>query len=89
MGKGNSSNFKIGQDRGFSVPGAFKLVYLQLFELSLSQKIFNFFTFILGGQFLLPQRATNGKKEFIQLKNWIRQRVFSALGSQTGQFADF
>ena len=35
----------------------------------LLQRIFNIFTFILGGQFLLPQRANNGKGGFIQLQN--------------------
>ena len=32
-----------------------------------SENFPNFFTFILGGQFLLPLRANNGKREFIQL----------------------
>ena len=58
---------KVEWDRGFSVPGAFKLDYLQPFEPILSQKISNFSTFILGGQFLLPQRANNGKWDFTQL----------------------
>ena len=31
MGKGNSPNFKIGWDRGFSVPWAFKLYHLHPF----------------------------------------------------------
>ena len=84
---GNSSNFKIGWDRGFSVPGAFKQDHLQPFKPILSQKIFNFFTFILGGQFLLPQRANMEKREFSQLQNWMRQRGFSAWGIQTGPFA--
>ena len=53
----------------------------------LFQKIFNFFSFILGGQFLLPQMANNGKGRFIQLQNWMRQGVFSAWGIQTGPFA--
>ena len=37
------------------MPGAFKLDHLQPFEPILFQKISNFFIFILGGQFLLPQ----------------------------------
>ena len=69
------------------MPGSFKLDHLQPFEPILSQMIFNFFTFILGGQFLLPQRANNGKREFIQLQNWMRQRGFSAWGIQPGPFA--
>ena len=36
------------------VPGAFKRDHLQPFEPILFQKIVNFFSFILGGQFLLP-----------------------------------
>ena len=37
------------------MPGTFKLDHLQPLEPILSQNIMNFFTFILGGQFLLPQ----------------------------------
>ena len=43
------------------MPGAFKLDHLQPIEPLLFQKIFNFFTFLLGGQFLLPQRANSVK----------------------------
>ena len=46
-----------------------------------------FFTFILGGQFLLPQRANNGKGEFSQPQNWMRQGGLGSLGIQTGPFA--
>ena len=81
VGKGDSSNYKIGWERGLSVLRSFKLGHLQPI---LFWKIFNFFTFILGGQFLLPQRDNNGKREFIQLQNWMSQRVFSARGIQTG-----
>ena len=67
--------------------GAFKLDHVQPFEPILSQNIFNFFTLMLGGQFLLPQRANNGKGEFIQPQNWMRQRGFSPWGIQTGTVA--
>ena len=126
--------------------GAFKLDHLQPIKLILFPNFSIFFTFILGGQFLLPQRANNGKREihptpklnetegfqclwhsnwticsplshfcshifstftlsywgaisyyprrpimgkreFFQLQNWMRQRVFSAWGIQTGPFA--
>ena len=87
MEKRDSSNFKIEWDKGFSVPGAFKLDHLQPIEPILLQKISNFFIFILGSQFLLPQRANNGKWEFIQPQNWMRQRVSSAWGIQTRPFA--
>ena len=87
MRKGNSSNFQYGPDRGVSVHGAFKLDHLQPFKPILFPKIFNFFTFILGSQFLLPQRANNGKGKFLQLPIWMRQRGFSAWGIQTGPLA--
>ena len=45
------------------------------------------FTFILGGQFLLPQMANNGKMKFTHLQNWMTQMGFSAWGIQTGPFA--
>ena len=50
------------------MPGAFKLDHLQPIEPILSQNIFNFYTFLLGGQLLLPQRAIMEKREFIQLQ---------------------
>ena len=87
IGKGNSSNPKIAWERGFSVPGVFKLDHVQPIKPILFQKIVNFFTFILGGQFLLPQRANNGKREFTQLQNWMRQMGFSAWGIQTRPIA--
>ena len=54
LGKGSSPNFKIGWDRGFSVPVTFKLDNLQPIKPLLFPNFYNFFTFILGGQFLLP-----------------------------------
>ena len=87
MEKENSSNPKSGWDSGFSVPGAFKLEHLQPIKPLLFTNFCIFFTFILGGQFLLPQRANNGKREFIQLQNWMRQRGLGAWGIQTGPFA--
>ena len=87
MRKGNSSNFQYGPDRGVSVPGAFKLDHLQPFKPILFRKIFNFFHFILGSQFLLPQRANNGSWENFPFPIWIRLRGFSAWGIQTGPLA--
>ena len=87
MGKGNYSHLKIGWEKGFSVPGAIKLDHLQPVEPLLVWKNSSFFTFMLGGQFLLPQRANNGKREFFQPQNWLGERVFSALGNQTVPFA--
>ena len=66
------------------MPGAFKLELLQPVKPILFN---NFFTFILGSQFLLPQRANNGKREFTQLQKWMMQRIFSAWGIQIGPFA--
>ena len=47
-------------------PGAFKLDHLQLFKAILFWKFLICFMFILGGQFLLPQRANCEKSEFSQ-----------------------
>ena len=62
------------------VPGAFKLDHLQPIKTNLFKNFSNFSTFILGGQFLLPQRANNWKREFTQLQNWMRFRGFRAWG---------
>ena len=43
--------------------GTFKLDHLHPFRPILLKQISNFFTFILGSQFLLPQRANSGKRE--------------------------
>ena len=53
-GKGDSSNPKSGWGRGFPAPGTFKLDHLHPFKPLLFWKISMFFTFVLGGQFLLP-----------------------------------
>ena len=58
----HSSDPKTGWDRGFSPPGAFKLDHLQFIKPLLFWKVSIFFTFILGGQFLLPQCTNNGKR---------------------------
>ena len=80
MGKGNSSNFKIGWDRGVWVPRAFKLDHFQPIEPILFRNIFNFFTFILGGLFLLPQRPIMGKGNSSNFKTeWDRR--FSVPGA--------
>ena len=52
-----------------------------------SESFPNFFTFMLGSPFLLPQRANYGRGEFFQLPIWIRQSCFSPWGIQTGPFA--
>ena len=73
--------------RGVSVPGAFKLDHLQPVEPILIWKFSNFFTFILGAQFLLPQKANNEKGEFSQLQKRMVRGGFCAWGIQTGPFA--
>ena len=60
--EGNSSNLKTEWDRGFSMPGAFKLDHLQPLMPLLLWYFCNFFTFILGGHFLLLQLL--GKRDF-------------------------
>ena len=55
MEKWDSSNFISEWDKGFSVPGAFKLDHLQPIKTLLFPYYFNFYTFILGSYFLLPQ----------------------------------
>ena len=67
-------------DTGVSVPGAFKLDHLQPFKPILFWKISNFFTFILGSQFLLPQRANNGKREILATSNLDETEGFQCLG---------
>ena len=69
------------------MPGPFNLDHLQSLKPLLFPNFYTFFTFILGGQFLLPQRANIGKRAISQLQNWMRQRVSSAWGSQTRPFA--
>ena len=60
------------------MPGAFKLDHLQPIEAILFQKIFNFFSFILGGQFLLPQRTNNGNGDSSNFKiDWSESATFS------------
>ena len=85
--KWNPPNSEIGWHREVSVPGAFKLDHLHPIKPLLFWKFSKIFTFILGGQFLLPQRANYQKREFFQPQNWMRQRLFSDLGIQTGPFA--
>ena len=81
-GKGKFSQLPINMRlRGF------KLGHLQPVEPILFWKIFNFFHFILGSPFLLPQRANYEKGEFSQLPIWMRLWGFSAWGIQTGPFA--
>ena len=79
MRKWESSNLKNGWDRGDSVPGAFKLDHLQSFKSLLFWKFSNFFTFILGGQFLLPQRTNNCKRGIFKPRKWVRQYLPRAL----------
>ena len=60
------------------MPGAFKLYHLQPIKPLLFPNLCTFFTFILGGQFLLPQRANYQKSAFIQPQNWMRLKDTSA-----------
>ena len=49
------------------MPGAFKLDHLQPFKPILFWQISKIFTFILGGHFLLPQRANTEKREILPI----------------------
>ena len=51
-----------------------------LFDAFLLWKFSNLFSFIPGGQFLLPQRANNGKGEFFQPKKVDETAGFQYLG---------
>ena len=74
MGKGKSSNFKTEREKDFSMPGAFKLDHLQPIKPLLFPNFYNFFTFMMGGQFLLPHRANIGKKQFPNSKiGWVKE----------------
>ena len=84
--KGSFANSRNGWDRGISVPGAFKLDHWHPSKPLLIWHFSKLFTFILGGQFLLPQRANSEKGEFCQFQKWMRQGIFSAWGLQTGPF---
>ena len=85
--KGNSPNSKIEWDRGYSVPGTFKLDHLQPLEPLWFRKFSHFLTSILRSPLLLPLRANNQKRELSWFQNWIRQRNFSAWDIQTELFA--
>ena len=71
----------------FSVPGALKLDHMQQIKPILFLKFYNFITFVLGGQFLLPQTGGSQKWENGNLPTLVRCRFFSAWGIQTGPFA--
>ena len=68
MGKVEFTQLQIGWDSGVSMPGPSNLDHLHPFEPLLFLKFSSFFTFILGGQFLLPQRANIQKREFFRPK---------------------
>ena len=67
--KGRFSNSKSEWDRGVWVPGAFKLDHLHPFKPILFWKFSICFIFILGGHFLLPQRANSEKGEKSNSRN--------------------
>ena len=63
-----------------SMSMAFKLDHLQPVEPILFWKIFNFFTFILGSPFLLPQRANYGSWESFPFPNMDETEGFQCFG---------
>ena len=80
MGKGNSHNPRKEWHSGFSVLGTFKLDHLYPIRPILLKQIFNFFTFILGSQFLLPQRANNGEEGILPTSKLNEIEGFQYLG---------
>ena len=64
--KGSSQNSRNEYAEGFECLGQTKLVHLHSFKPILFWQTSISFTFILGGQFLLPQRANCEKREFSQ-----------------------
>ena len=76
----NYQNSQYGWDWGVSVPRAFKLDHLQPFKPIWFWNFSCFFTFILGSQFLLPQRANNGKREILATSNLDETEGFQCLG---------
>ena len=88
MGNNNSFKHRDGWDRGFSVPWEYKPDHY----CPLSPLYPGYFTNISllkwdSRLILITPVANNGKGEFFQPRKWTRQRVFSAWGIQTGQFA--
>ena len=65
--KGKYPNLRNEWERGVSVPGAFKLDFLQPFQPILFWQFSICLIFILGCQFLLPHSANGGKKEITQI----------------------
>ena len=95
--KGNSPNFRNGWDRGVWVPGAFKLDHLHPVKPLLFPNFSNFFTFMLGGQFLLPHRVNQsfvfvfqnyhiGRAVLVQDERWVSDDLQK--GSLPGALTD-
>ena len=78
----NDENWQFSENgvgRAVSMPGIFKSDNLQSFEPMFFQKYSTFSFFILGGQFLLPQRPNDGKREFIQPQKVDEKEGFQCL----------
>ena len=85
--KGSFANSRNGLDRGDFSAWSIQTGPLAALEATFVLKFFQLSHFHTGGQFLLPQRANYGKREFSQLPIWMRLRGFSAWDTQTGPFA--
>ena len=74
-GQASGANATEDNDNGkarsndYMITWALKLDYMQPFKHILLPQFSTFCIFILGCQFLLPQRANNEKSEFSQLQN--------------------
>ena len=69
MRKGSSPNFKTEWDRGFLVPGAFKLDHSKPLELKFYQKYHPTLTFILGLPFLITPEGRKGRNRMQKSKD--------------------
>ena len=84
MRDGKSPNPRNELDRGFSVPGAFKLDYLQPFKPIWLWQFSKNFTVILGAHFLSPQRVIGRCQHYCNNKT--ASSVYALDGTTVSKF---
>ena len=82
-------NSKSEWDRGVWVPDALTLDHLNDFKPILFWEFSIWFTFILGGQFFLPQRPNIEKGEFSQFQKRKRQGVWGPMTFEVDDLQPF